>query len=279
MSDPSRTALEKAILTLMRPLAKLALRRGMAVGEMIALLKQAYVESARHDFGVEGRKQTVSRISLLTGMTRKEVARRLSEGEPADTWRDRARVNRAARVVSAWVQDADFHDRRGAPASLPIESAQGPSFTELVKRHGADVTPRAVLDELSRVGAVDRLKDGRIRLVGRAYVPEGDESEKLAILGTDVADLISAIGHNITEKDSEPFFQQKVAYDNLPIEFLPKLRDIVRRDADKLLSRLDIQMAREDRDVAIGAKSPGGHRAMVGVYYFEDESHEDESAD
>ena len=63
--------------------------------------------------------------------------------------------------------------------SLPFEADSGPSFSELVRMHGADVTPRAVLDELLRVNAVRRLKDGRIRPVERAYVPQADDEQKL----------------------------------------------------------------------------------------------------
>jgi hypothetical protein len=279
MTNGSNSALRRALLTLLRPLTKLALQRGLACGEMVALVKQAYVDAARRDFVVEGRKQTASRISLLTGLTRKEVARLLTESGPADSWRDRARVNRAARVLSAWAQDMDFVDGRGAAASLPFEADDGPSFSALVKRHGADVTPRAVLDELTRVGAVGRLKDGRIRPLGRAYIPQADESEKLAILGTDVADLVSSIDHNITRTEIEPFYQQKVAYDNLPAEFLPKLRGLVRRDAQKLLVRLDSLMAKHDRDVEIDAESPGGNRAMIGIYYFEEACNDDEPSE
>jgi hypothetical protein len=246
---------------------------------MVAVLKRAYVDVAQHDFVVEGRKQTTSRISLLTGLTRKEVGRLLSEEEPENTWRDRSRVNRAARVLSAWAQDPDFLDGRGAPASLPFEADDGPSFSELVRRHGADVTSRAVLDELVRVGAVGRLKDGRIRPLDRAYIPHSEVSEKLAILGSDVGDLIATIDHNITESDQEPFYQRKVAYDNLPAEYLPTLREVVRRDAQKLLETLDAEMAQHDRDVVPDPDSPGSKRAMVGIYYFEDDRDEDEADD
>ena len=105
-----------------------------------------------------------------------------------------------------------------------------------------------------------------------ATVPQMDENEKLAILGTDVADLIAAIDHNITQPEQEPFYQRKVAYDNLPAEYLPKLRAFVRRDAQKLLERFDGEMSKHDRDVSPDSLSPGDKRAMVGIYYFEDDA-------
>ena len=114
------------------------------------------------------------------------------------------------------------------------------------------------------------LKDGRYRPVERAYVPHGSTDEKLAILGTDVADLIASIDHNLSEPTEPAYTQRKVAYDNLPAKFLPVLRERVREEAQKLLEQLDAEMAPHDRDVH-PSDDPGGHRAMVGIYYYEEE--------
>jgi hypothetical protein len=188
----------------------------------------------------------------------------------------RRRVNRAARVVAAWVEDLTYHDGRGAPASLPFESDDGPSFSSLVAEHGADVTPRAVLDELLRVGAVARLKDGRLRLVERAYIPQADEAAKLDILGTDVADLLASIEHNLDAQADTPFFQRKVAYDNLPVAYLPRLRSLLAVKGQRLLEELNTDMADHDRDVQGQPESGDRHRAMIGIYYFEEENDESE---
>ena len=102
----------------------------------------------------------------------------------------------------------------------------GATFSELVKRFSGDVPARAILDELTRVGAVERLEDGRVHLIVRAYIPESSDVDKLHILGTDVGHLISTIDHNIKPDPSGPLFQRKVAYDNLPDEVLPEFREL-----------------------------------------------------
>lgn len=266
-SDP----LERALLTLLVPLVRLVLKRGMAFGRFAEIVKRAYVEAARRDFSVPGRKISISRIAVLTGLTRKEASR-LSQADPdRDEARMRQQVNRAARVVSAWVQDPTYHDGRGAPASLYFESEEGPSFCSLVSTHGADVTPRAVLDELLRVGAVDWRKDGRVHLVERAYIPAADEAAKLEILGADVADLVSSIEHNLDPEATPAFFQRKVAYDNLPPEYLPALRALLAKKGQGLLEELDADMAAHDRDLRDVEQEGERCRAMVGIYYFEDE--------
>ncbi|MAG30323.1 MAG: hypothetical protein CL908_05430 [Deltaproteobacteria bacterium] len=280
MSDSSVPPIERAIVVLLRPLARLMLRRGVAYGQFAELAKQAFVETARRDFAVLGRKMTVSRVAVLTGLTRKEAKRVLDEEPPADQANPRRRINRAARVLSAWVQEESFRDGRGAPASLAFDGEEGPTFSQLVGEYGGDVTPRAVLDELLRVGAVRRLKDGRLRPVERVYLPHADEGEKLMILGTDVGDLIASIDHNLDAPIDETFFQRKVAYDNLPTEYLPKLRKLLRRDAQALLERFDADMSAHDRDVVSaeseGQNDSGRRRAMVGIYYFEDEADDEQ---
>lgn len=275
LGESASSGLERAIVALLRPVVRLVLKRGMAFGQFAELVKRAYVDVARQDFGVPGRKLSISRVAVLTGLTRKEASRLMQAEGVEDAGAPRRRVNRAARVVSAWVEDPSYHDGRGAPASLPFESDGAPSFSTLVTDHGGDVTPRAVLDELERVGAVARLTDDRIRLVERAYIPGRDEAAKLEILGTDVADLVSSIDHNLDPGAEAPFFQRKVEYDNLPADYLPALRRLLAAKGQRLLEELNTDMAKHDRDVhppgANETDDEGRRRAMVGLYYFEED--------
>ena len=272
MTEARTTRLEKSIVTLLRPVIRLALKRGIGHGQFAELVKRAFVETALADFAVPGRKPSISRIAVITGLTRKEASRLVHDDDTPSQTGTRRRVNRAARVVSAWVGDEKYRDGRGAPASLPFESGSGASFSSLVAEHSGDVTPRAVLDELMRVGAVDELKDGRLRLVQRAYIPQADEGTKLDILGSDVSDLISTIEHNLDPENETPFFQRKVAYDNLPADYLPDLRALLRRKGQKLLEDLNTDMSRHDRDVQGEPEAPDRRRAMIGIYYYEDSS-------
>jgi hypothetical protein len=272
----TESVLEAAIITLLRPLVRLMLKRGIAFGQFSELAKRAYVESAESEFRVPGRKLTISRVAVLTGLTRKEASRLMQGDDPSARDEPRRKVNRAARVVSAWVGDRKYQDGRERPASLPFENASAgkaqPSFSSLVAEHSGDMTPRAVLDELIRVGAVSKMKNGRFRLVQRSYIPQADEMAKLDILGTDVADLIAAVEHNLDSKNEAPYFQRKVAYDNLPADYLPRLQALLARKGQSLLEELNADMSRHDRDVKGKANDGDRHRAMIGIYYYEDDS-------
>ncbi len=129
---------------------------------------------------------------------------------------------------------------------------------------------RATLDELIRVGAVKRLKDGRVRLITRSYIPRSSDSDKLHILGTDVQHLISTIDHNLEPDSIGPLFQRKVAYDNLPDDVLPKFRMLSTKKAQALLENLDRWLAQRDRDVTPTIKGTGRNKAGLGIYYFEE---------
>jgi hypothetical protein len=151
---------------------------------------------------------------------------------------------------------------RGA---LEIEGADG--FAALVRRHSGDMPARAVLDELLRVGAVRKRDDGRFEPVARAYVPQRSVIEKIGILGSDVADLIGTIDHNIEFGSEDPRYQRKVMYHAIDVDALPAFRKLSATQAQALLERMDRWLA--TRDVEPGHENRPHKRVGLGIYYFE----------
>ena len=248
-------------------LARLLLRHGVSFHAFADLAKRAYVEAARGDFGIPGRKSSSSRVAVLTGLTRKEIQRLVDSAIEPDTEASE-RYNRAARVVTGWVRDKDFSDAHGEPLSLPQDGAKS-SFADLVRRYSGDMPPRAVLDELLRVGTVEKLPDGHIRLVARAYIPRTSDRDKLAILGSDVADLIDTIDHNLHRVD-QPRFQRKLMYDNVSREGAGKFRELSAARAQGLMEYLDSWLSQHDRDMNPAAEGTGRVRTGLGIFYFEE---------
>jgi uncharacterized protein DUF6502 len=267
-TDKAATAepLGAALYWIFRALARLCLRHGLSYEAAAEIAKRAFVDVAHREFVIAGRKQSASRVALLTGLHRKEVGRMLDQDRPREREAERL-VAYGERIVAGWRRDEEFTDRRGAPAALPFDGPR--SFTALVKLYGGgDLPGRAVLDELIRVGAATRMRDGRIRLVARAYVPARASAESIAILGSDVSDLVSTIDHNLERGPEAGFFQRRVAYDNLPSEAVEEIHAKVRSDGQSLLERLDRVMSRRDRDANPRARGTGRKRAMVGIYFF-----------
>jgi hypothetical protein len=268
MNDKHLKLLSAAVLRLLRPLVRILLRNGVSYSTFSDFVKWVYVDVASKEFGIEGRKQSTSRVSVITGLSRKEVMRVRKLPKPDDS-ASTERYNRAARVIAAWRRDRNFLDAEGRPAPLPMAGADV-SFSELVKRFSGDVPVRATLDELIRVGAVERLEDGSVSLLTRTYIPERSDADKLHILGTDVAHLMSTFDHNLKSDPIGPFFQRKVAYDNLPDEVLPGFRKHSAKKAQTLLESLDRWLAQRDRDVTPTVKGSGRNNAGIGIYYFEE---------
>src|SRR5688572_23750785 len=127
--------LEQAIARLLRPLCRLLLRHGVSFGAFSEMAKRAYVDVAMTDFTLPGKKPSMSRASILTGLTRKEVQRLTAEADGSSPPAGE-RYNRAARVLTAWLRDPDFHEG-GAPRALPVDGDA--SFVALVRRHSGDM--------------------------------------------------------------------------------------------------------------------------------------------
>ncbi len=274
MDDNQQKPLVAAVIKLLRPLVRILLRNGVSFSTFSDLAKWIYVDTATKEFGIAGRKQSTSRVSVITGLSRREVMRVRKLPRP-DVTASTEKHNRAARVIAAWRRESDFHDSRGRPVRLPMEG-EGASFSELVKRFSGNVPPRAILDELINVGAAERRQDGKIALLTRAYIPGNIEAHKLNILGTDVRHLIATIDHNLNPETSEPRFQRKVSFDNLPDHVLPGFHRLFNKRSQTLLENADQWLAQRDRDINPAVKGGGRNRAGFGIFFFEESTSEEE---
>lgn len=268
MEENLTKAIAAAITNLLRPMVMFLLRNGVPYQIFADIAKRVYVDLATEKFDIPGRKQSKSRVAILTGLSRREVLR-VKRLPAQDDLGALDRINRAARVIAGWLRDRRFSDESGHPTDLPFDGGNV-CFLQLVKLYSGDAPARAVLDELVRVGVVERTPDGRIRLLERSYIPKAGEIDKIAMLGSDPSDLFSTIDHNICHPDA-PFFQRKVNYDNLPSEALPELKKLAGEQSQELLERMDRWMSERDRDVNLRVAGTGRKRAVVGIYYFQED--------
>src|SRR5262249_2535300 len=226
-------ALSDAAQNVLRPLVRVMLRNGIPYGVFADIARHVYVEIGEKDFALPGKKQTVSRISTITGLTRKEVTR-IQAAETVNRAAHSERYHRPARGIGGWVRDKAYHDRKGRPADLPVEGETG-SFSALVRDFSGDIPPRAIADELARVGAIEILPNGNVRLLTRAYIPRGDQVAKIGILGESVSDSSRTIDHNWAAAPAGSYLQGRVNNNTPPGEMMPAFKKKTARKAQSCL--------------------------------------------
>lgn len=270
MSAPATRALLGAVRAILRPLVRQLIAHGVTYPAFSRLAKEVYIEVGTRHFTLPFKRQTDSRVALVTGITRKEIGqiRRGQAPPPSDAITLGNTL--AARVVGRWLAGPPYAAEDGTPFGLAYEAPPGaPCFVGLVAEIGGDIPPRAVLDELLRVGAAKLNPRGDVQLAERAYVPAAGVEEKLAMLGTDAAELIEAIVHNVERPSTDPFLQRTVRYDNIGADGLAALRTRVRELGASFAQRANQLLAGYDRDRTPTAPAGDRMRAVVGVYYYD----------
>jgi hypothetical protein len=162
---------DAAIQELLGHVALLLLPAGVTPKHFAALAKLAFVNAAAQICRFRNGKVNQSRVAVLTGLTRSEVKRVLTDNLnrhiPASV-----RQTRAARVVAGWRSGKYFTDARGKPRKLALKGGRH-SFASLVKQFAGDVPPKAVLSELLRLGVVRQVRGHLSLKPARSAAKEG----------------------------------------------------------------------------------------------------------
>ena len=260
-----RPAVVAAVRRVLRPVVRLLLSHGITFPFMNELLKSVYVETAASEFTLEGRRPTDSRITLLTGVHRKDV-RRLTREPEAET-KTPPGLTLGTVIVARWLSDRRFVDARGHPRVLPRTPSQGGarSFAALVESVSYDVRPRSVLDELVRLGVVDIDGNDRVHLVTPGFVPGKELDAKAFYFGEAMHDHLAAGVHNLAGP-APPYLERSVYYDELSPEAIAKLRVEAEALAMQMLQKINrrgMQLETED------PPRQGQRRRMrLGVFFY-----------
>lgn len=258
-------ALIAALRQLLRPLIKLMLVNGITFPFLSGLLKSLYVEVAREEFLLNGKPQTDSRISLLSGVHRKDV-KRLGEESQLE-YAPPATVSLGAKLVAAWTSNAMYLDENGQHLPLPRQASEGGarSFEGLVSSVSKDIRSRVILDEWLRIGIAHLDEMDRVCLNTDAFIPENGYEEKAYYFGQNLHDHIAAGAHNLLGQ-RPPFLDRSVYYDKLTPASVAELSELSRKLGMEALvavnKRAEI-LQKQDAE-----KTDAVQRINFGVYYF-----------
>jgi uncharacterized protein DUF6502 len=269
VGESLKAAINAAILRMLGPVVRLLLSAGLGVGDFMAIVKVAYVRAAR-DQGRERRgelRPNASRIAVVTGLTRGEVAAMLAADTDERRTSDRGR-HRAERVLSGWWNDPDFQSPDGDPAILPISGSRR-SFKDLVKRYSNEPRVTPILDELLRVNAVRRLPDGSLKALSRTYATVRWNPAGIASLGEQLAEHCSTLLHNL-EHPGQPRLVRRIVNAQLDPLYRPMLVRDIQEQLDAAAESIDDAL--NDRRATVTPVRGGREAVRLGVamYVFEE---------
>jgi hypothetical protein len=265
--DPKiKSALLDACRLLLRPIASVVMKCGITWREFSELSKSVFVHVATDEFGIRGRPTNVSRVSLLTGISRKEVKRQREllavpgEATPKKT-------TDATRLLSGWYQDPDFLGEDGDPTPLP-EHGSNPSFEALFDRYGGDTPHQTLLKELIGAESVEMRADGMLVAKTRYHLPTPMNESFISFLGTNLYDHALALSNNLSAgTDVDPRFEGFAVDDCIDPRAAPEFKQFVDSRAQQFLEEVDDWLNTHRADESVKKTVPA--RLGVGIYAIE----------
>jgi len=264
MSESFSDRLSAAVSVLIRPLVRLFLQHGITYPQFIKLVRSVYVDVADREFRIPGKAQTDSRLTLLTGIHRRYVKALREEIRQEFTIPPNASLG--GQLIGVWVSDGRFLDADDHPLPLPRSGDEHTlSFEALVRTVTTDLRPRAILDELVRLGLVVIDADDHVRLVREAFVPKTGVEEKLYFFGRNLHDHIAASAHNVS--GDEPSFLERSAYNSeLTQASVDELAQYAEQQAMRALQNVHRragQLREKDKNAP-----DASHRINFGAYFY-----------
>lgn len=273
VKEAARARLLEACARLLVPVIRFLLKGGVSWKEFSELSKAVFVQVATEDFGIRGRPTNASRVAILTGLDRREV-RRLREELPDPAQAPAGYMTKASQVLDGWHHDPDFLDAAGAPRALQFESGAGArGFSDLVRKYAPALPAVAMLKELRAASAVEETADGTLQPLTRSYIPRQMPAEQVRLWSSSIRDLASAVGYNFTRPAAAPaLFERRAVNLRIDARALPAFRDLLEREGQSFLMRIDDWLATHEAD-----RADAGQKALrlgVGLYQIQDRPEE-----
>jgi hypothetical protein len=186
----------------------------------------------------KGNRPNASRLALLTGVDRHVVATYLQIAPKGDPSRLETRRHRLNRVLSEWHSDPQYSDG-GRPRTLEVraDTDRSRTFWSLSKTYAKDAYPPLILRELMKVGAVEQLRDGRVRPRARTYKAMELNASDVHQIGDRVRDLTRTMLNNMGQETS-PRVCETVQSLDIDEEQLPLVRRVLADRSEAVLASM-----------------------------------------
>jgi hypothetical protein len=269
-ADAAKASTLSASRRLLQPVVRLLLRSGITWKEFAEVAKTVFVQVATDEYGIRGRPTNLSRVSILTGINRREVARQRLLGESEQPAQP-VFLNAAQRLLSAWHQDPGYLDAGGEPRAIPADGPP-PSFTDLCSRYSGDLPTSALLKELRSVGAIRLNPAGEWVAAARTYIPLQMDPDKILRAGDVLNDIGTTIVYDLNPPRGEPLrFERRAENDSIDPQAVPAFRALLEQEGQAFLEKIDDWLTRH----AVAQGTHTGRKPIrlgIGMYHIETES-------
>ncbi len=244
MTETYRAQLVHTLRSVLRPLARILFRAGVRFDEFVELLRGIYVEITIRDALDTGQKISTGRISILSGVSKRDVDRLIS----TDDWLRIPKPTDAAAlaaVLHRWHTDSAFLGPYGVPLELPLTGQGGRNFTDLVAGSPIAISATNAFEQLLAAKMIAKSGDTHVKVMSRSYVmPEPLSAEMLEHFGSAMTNLASTLNFNMTPSQTSKRLERSVFPDDgLPDELREEFDQFVRDRAQELISDVDDWLA------------------------------------
>ena len=261
-----------ALLVALRPMARALLRAGIGYREFAEISKSAFVDIATQDYGLRGRPTNISRVAVMTGLTRKEV-RRLRDKSEAGEETAVLRPTPMAAILHRWFTEGDFLTESGKPRDLDFDGSTN-SFANLVRRYGGDIPAGAMRTELKRINAINEMDDGRLRAIKR-NVSGLDVHERLITgLSKVLYPATLALANNTNSEGEDTWVMRTAATKHVRESDVSRLRRISSDRLGEFVESVDDLFAAYETLYDDEQKDTSERAIGIGVFYFEESDSE-----
>jgi hypothetical protein len=243
---------------MLKPVVRLCLQRAIGIQEIIEIVKSCMIESAIEEIEKGGDKANTSRLSVMTGLHRRDVTR-LTGG----TFEIKEPVSIVSRVAGQWERDSRFNTKTGQPRILSYENNNS-DFAKLVATVSRDMHHGTVLFEMNRLGMIEYVKGG-IKLIIKTHNLRSDPQKAYQLVAADIGGLIETTTENLESSDL-PNLQVRTEYDNLFQEDLPTIKEWVLKEGSEFHQRVRAFLSKFDADINPHIRKDAGGKVSVSSF-------------
>lgn len=98
-----------------------------------------------------------------------------------------------------------------------------------------------------------------------------DALEQVRVMSEEISDFLKSVDHNINCPLEDSFLQLSVRCDNLPEEVMSNIRNMSADKGRAMLQGMAEEMSKVDRDQNENVFGTGRQRAVLGVYYYQED--------